>query len=183
MTPCLHCDPSSTHISALLALRLFFIFAPRRALSEHLFRLFSQRPVFLGLCRFPRGGTPGCPLGSWVWLNCDRAVPPRSNASFTRLSPGIPWKPDSRSISRCPLTTAHAIWRNRLEPPGYEPGGTHPRAHERVYGPQNTSMASFERLIAAPCSTACPTECMCRPPIILTATPSYPDLRITSGVH
>ena len=28
MTPCLHCDPSSTHISALLALRLFFIFAP-----------------------------------------------------------------------------------------------------------------------------------------------------------
>ena len=34
-----HCDPSSTHISALLALRLFFIFAPRRALSVHLFRL------------------------------------------------------------------------------------------------------------------------------------------------
>ena len=71
----------------------------------------------------------------------------------SRLYFGIPWKPDSRSISRCPLTTAHAIWRNRLEPPGYEPGGTHPRAHERVYGPQNTSMASFERLIAAPCST------------------------------
>ena len=38
MTPYLHCDPSSTHISALLALRLFFIFAPRRALSVHLFR-------------------------------------------------------------------------------------------------------------------------------------------------
>ena len=121
----------------------------RVALSANVYK----RPVFFGgLCRFARGSTPGCPLGSWVWANSGWEFGSRSTGPFTRLSPGVPWKPGSRSISRCPLTTAHAIWRNRLEPPGYEPGGTHPRAHERVYGPQNTSMASFERLIAAPCS-------------------------------
>ena len=53
MTPYPDCDPPSTHISALLALRLFFIFAPRRALSA--LQPTSSPSLFLGA---PPAGAP-----------------------------------------------------------------------------------------------------------------------------
>ena len=86
MTPYLHCDPSSTHISALLALRLFFIFAPRRPLSEHLFRLFSQRPVFFwAFAVFPAGTRQAAP---WA-AGCGRITTGPFRPGALGLLPGF----------------------------------------------------------------------------------------------
>ena len=94
MTPCLHCDPSSTHISALLALRLFFIFAPRRPLSEHLFKT-SANVLSKPFLAFPPAGArqavalgprreyhlAGQLLPSW-FLSC-----PELQVDFPRAAP------------------------------------------------------------------------------------------------
>jgi hypothetical protein len=120
----------------------------------HLFS--EQRPpsLFWGLLLpRPRAHARQFHRACWGRVPSDRATVSGRDWAWSLhkpVSPGTPFLAPSRT---CTLTTAHAIWRNRLEPPGYEPGGTHPRAHERVYGTQNTPMASsFERLIAAPCS-------------------------------
>jgi hypothetical protein len=104
------------------------------------------------------------------------------------VSPGTPFLAPSRT---CTLsTTAHEIWRNRLEPhraTNYEPGGTHPRSHERVYHRTRPWLPeSFERLVAAPCSmsTSDGVHMYVQTSDHLDRHPELgPDIRITSGVY
>jgi hypothetical protein len=189
MNPYPHCDPS-TRISALLTLRPFFIFAPRRTLSSmHLFSENKAASCLLGLllpCPQAHARQPyGVVLGPSTFH--PREVPSGRDwgcSLHKSVSPGTPFLAPSRT---CTLSTiAHEIWRNRLEShratnregptPDHMSASTTEHAHGFL---SRLSDWSLPRMLDEHVRWSAHV-CMCRPPIILTATPSSTQ---TFGSH